>query len=287
MSNEFGGNWTQEKINVFMKYVPAYLKIMNSQIKNQQYAKEWKLMYFDGFAGSGEILHESSQTLTEGVATRVLAITEPREFDIYRFVELNKTKVEELKNAINAKFSERMHKVVIYQDDFNEICSKMVSFLRKDKKYKTLAFVDPFGMEVNWSSIENMKDLSLDMWILVPTGGMNRLLKNNGDIEEAWLSRLQKFLGLSEEEIKKVFYTEEKVLTLFGERTHIQKQEDAIEKAHSLYKSRLETVFKYVSGSYVMRNSNNTILYHFLLVSNNQTAVKIANSIVGNSISKL
>lgn len=288
MSNEFGGNWTQEKISLFMKYVPAYLTIMNSQINNKEYAKDWKLMYFDGFAGSGEIFHESSQTVIEGVATRVLAITEPREFDIYRFVELNKTKAEELQNVIESKFSSKKEKIRVYQKDFNEISSMMVEFLRKDKKYKTLAFIDPFGMEVNWCSIEKMKGLSLDMWILVPTGmGVNRLLKNNGDIDETWLLKLKNFLGLSEEEITNTFYKTKKVLTLFGETTHIQKQEDAIEKAHSLYKSKLETIFKHVSCSYVMRNSNNTILYHFLLVSNNETAVKIANHIVGNGISKL
>jgi hypothetical protein len=37
----------------------------------------------------------------------------------------------------------------------------------------------------------------MDMWVLVPTGlGVNRLLKNNGQISDAWLEKLEKFLGL-------------------------------------------------------------------------------------------
>jgi hypothetical protein len=43
---EWGGNWTEKKLNDFAKYVTAYLTIM----KNQQ---QWKTIYFDGFAGSG------------------------------------------------------------------------------------------------------------------------------------------------------------------------------------------------------------------------------------------
>lgn len=286
--NDFGGNWTQEKIELFMKYVPAYLSIMNAQIENKHYAKDWKLMYFDGFAGSGEIFQDKTQTVIEGVASRVLAISNPREFDIYRFVELNKNKADELQKVIENKFSAKKNKIRVYQNDFNEVITQMETFLRNNGKYKTLAFIDPFGMEVNWSSIEMLKGLSIDMWILVPTGmGVNRLLKNNGDIEETWLAKLQNFLGLSEEEIRNTFYTTEKVLTLFGESIFVQKQEDAIEKAHTLYKKKLETIFKHVSCSYVMRNSNNSILYHFLLVSNNETAVKIGNYIVGNGISKL
>jgi hypothetical protein len=60
--NKFGGVWTQEKIEIFMKYVPAYLTIMNAQMRDKLYAKNWKLIYFDGFAGSGTIQTEDSKS---------------------------------------------------------------------------------------------------------------------------------------------------------------------------------------------------------------------------------
>lgn len=48
-SSPWGGQWTEEKLAAFEKYVNAYLTIMNSfREKNN-----WKLIYFDGFAGSG------------------------------------------------------------------------------------------------------------------------------------------------------------------------------------------------------------------------------------------
>ena len=46
--NEFGGNWTENKIEILVEYAQAYLTIMNSFAT--QY--KWKLLYFDGFAGS-------------------------------------------------------------------------------------------------------------------------------------------------------------------------------------------------------------------------------------------
>jgi three-Cys-motif partner protein len=284
--NDFGGNWTKEKIELFMKYVPAYLKIMHNQISGKGY--NWKLMYFDGFAGSSGIIQDNEQTLLEGVATRVLSITNPRKFDLYYFVELNEDNAQNLRNTITKNFSDCNAHVV--SDDFNKKIADFANFLRKPegKNYKVLAFVDPFGMDVNWKSIENLKGLDIDMWILVPTGiGVNRLLKKDNQINEKWLVKLQNFLGLSEQEIHDNFYKTRVVSTLFGEDIIVKKEQFAAEKANELYQAKLKTIFKNVSEGYVMKNSKNSILYHFICASNNPIAIKIANQIIGKGISKL
>lgn len=141
--------------------------------------------------------------------------------------------------------------------------------------------MDPYGMTVNWSWIENLKGLGIDLWILVPTGlGVNRLLKNNKNIPEGWLVKLEKFLGLGRKEILDHFYTETTVNTLFGDETTISKEKAIIEKIGSLYTRRLKTVFKYVSEPFVMRNSTNSIMYHFMMATNNQNALKLANDVI-------
>lgn len=71
--NNFGGDWTSQKIDIIVSYAKAYLKVM----KDQSY---FKLIYFDGFAGSGEITAESKKNI-EGAALRILSIEEPRTFD--------------------------------------------------------------------------------------------------------------------------------------------------------------------------------------------------------------
>lgn len=54
----FGGPWTNEKLNTFVKYVNAYLTIIN---KNRY----WNLIYFDGFAGSGSRNEQIDHTVSE------------------------------------------------------------------------------------------------------------------------------------------------------------------------------------------------------------------------------
>ncbi len=45
-SGEWGGPWTEKKLEAFSKYVWSYLTIMKKY-------PHWKTIYFDGFAGSG------------------------------------------------------------------------------------------------------------------------------------------------------------------------------------------------------------------------------------------
>ncbi len=52
--SQWGGLWTEEKLDTFTKYVNAYLTIMNKQ--RNKYG--WVLIYFDGFAGSGSRCEE-------------------------------------------------------------------------------------------------------------------------------------------------------------------------------------------------------------------------------------
>jgi hypothetical protein len=57
-SEIWGGLWTQQKLNIFEKYLNAYLTIMNKWRDKQG----WKLIYFDGFAGSGTRKTENNNT---------------------------------------------------------------------------------------------------------------------------------------------------------------------------------------------------------------------------------
>jgi hypothetical protein len=110
--------------------------------------------------------------------------------------------------------------------------------------------------------------------------GVNRLLKNNGEISNEWIERLEKFLGLNENEIRNYFYKSNKQQTLFGEIETIEKEKNAINVAAQLYKTRLNEVFKFVSEPFVMRNSTNSPIFHFYMATNNKTALKIANDVI-------
>ena len=272
--NQFGGDWTKAKIEILVEYAKAYLHIMKDR-------KFFKLLYFDGFAGSGFIIDDKKVgiDITVGATKRIIEISEPRSFDIYYFVEKDsKTFIQLEENTKKAFPQKEIHAVC---EDCNKKILDLANYLRdpKNKKVRTLAYIDPYGMQVEWRSIENLRGLPIDMWILVPTGlGVNRLLTKNGKISEAWLERLEKFLGLTRDEIEKHFY--KKTNTLFEEIKMVQKEKDAIEKSAKLYRSRLKTVFEHVSRPYELVNKHNSVMYHLFLTSNNETAVKIANDIV-------
>ena len=272
--NQFGGDWTQQKIEIVVDYAKAYLTIMNKY-------PQFKCLYFDGFAGSGDIYKDDNIDfeIIKGAAIRILEISLPKSFDIYYFVELDEKNKTDLEASIKERFSNK--KTFVVCEDCNVKLKSLADFLKKNKDFRVLAFIDPYGMSLNWSSVKILKGLGIDLWILVPTGiGMNRLLTRTGDIRETWLNKLELSLGLSQLEIKEYFYKSKTIQTLFGEETMIEKEKDAIAKAGILYRKRLNEIFKFVSEMLPLKNSTGSIMYHFMMATNNPSAFNIANDII-------
>lgn len=274
--NEFGGNWTKNKIEILIKYAKAYLTIM----KDRPY---WKLLYFDGFAGTGFIIKnkKTNVDITIGAARRIVEIEEPRGFDHFYFVEKNKNNAKLLSKSTKDIYPNK--DIQIRQDDCNVKLAELSKFLlsSEGKNFRVLAYIDPYGMQLEWKSIISLSRAKIDIWILVPTGlGVNRLLKKNGEIEETWLNRLEIFLGVDAKSIKDFFYKTETDLTLFGEEDHMIKEKDAIKLSAKLYEERLKSIFAFVSQPYILKSTHGNIMYHMFMASNNKTAVKIANDII-------
>ncbi len=179
--NTFGGDWTKAKIEILVEYAKAYLTIM----KDKMY---FRLMYFDGFAGSGFIVKDKKVDveITIGAARRIIEISKPRSFDSYYFVENDADNFAHLEKNTKIAFpGKKIHTVC---EDCNKKIIDLANYLRdpKNKNVRTLAYIDPCGMQVEWRSIENLRGLPVDMWILVPTGlGVTRLLKSNGHISDS------------------------------------------------------------------------------------------------------
>ena len=289
----WGGSWTEEKLDALEKYVNAYLTIMNVQ-KNKY---GWKLIYFDGFAGSGSRNEDGTQTVSDlmldlfndeyideeelntykGAAERVLGIKQSG-FDWYCFVDKNKASSQQLEERL-APFKNEKN-LVFRTSDANEQVSLLAQSLHKNKALASLVLLDPFGMQVDWASIEKLKDTRTDLWILIPTGVIvNRLLDRKCELTH--IEKLTSFFGKDEEFLKEYFYKKRKVDTLFGETEIIEKVKKPIEKIAELYISQLKTIFKYVTEKpLVLYNTRNTPIFHFACASNNQTAITIASQII-------
>lgn len=283
-SKEWGGPWTEKKLTAFSKYVKSYLTIM----KKYPY---WKTIYFDGFAGSGSRRKRKNSDLVQqlkitgeeentyrGAAERILSLPGIG-FDYYYFIDKDQRSLNHLKKRL-AGFSDK--NIEYRSDDANEQLKALAKAL-KTKKYAALIFLDPFGMQITWNSIAELKDTRSDIWILVPTGVIvNRLLDRSAELKLS--NKLESFFGLPIDEIKAHFYEKQKVSTLFREEEILMKVSRPIHKIAMLYIRQLKTIWKYVIDEpLVLLNHRNVPIFHFVFASNNKHAKKIAKDIIQNT----
>lgn len=285
--SEWGGPWTKTKLDAFSKYVSAYLTIMAKQ-------RQWKTIYFDGFAGSGNRnekcksplytqlkLNIEDEHVYKGAAERILTLPNDLSFDFHYFVDLHEESLSKLKNKLLNLQGTRKTPFQYRPGDCNKWITELSTAMKNNpNEFAALVLLDPFGMQINWESIECLKGTRSDVWILVPTGVIvNRLLNKNGELKH--ISKLQSFFGISEEEIKSYFYRIENQSTLFGEMEIIEKINDPIQKISELYVQRLKTIWSHVTEQPLrLLNSRGIPIYHFVFASNNQSAVKIAKQII-------
>jgi len=288
-SESWGGLWTKQKLDAFIDYVKAYLRIMKSY-------PYWKTIYFDGFAGSGERLkkHNSSQitldieldesvsmneiNLYKGSVQRILELDEMT-FDYYYFIDTepkNIQKINKLKKTISHIPENR---IIARESDCNAQIRQLAKAF-KSKKLAALVFLDPFGMQINWESIASLKGTRTDVWILIPSGvSVNRLLPRSGEVANQ--QKLEKFFGMEFNALHNFFYRNDKSDTLFGEMSRTQKLDNPIERVVELYKMQLKTIWKHVTEKpLVLKNTRNVPIFHFLFASNNENAMKIASQII-------
>lgn len=285
----WGGSWTERKLNAFEKYVRAYLMIMQAQ--KEKYNGWPTTIYLDGFAGSGSRYNEEEKNLFseyfdeneinvyKGSAERVLKLEQ--KFDFYYFIDTDKTAIKNLEAKLK-EYNLVNNQCHFINDDVNNQLMNLLNIL--DKKSAALVLLDPFGMQVNWSSIESLAGKRIDLWTLLPSGIIiNRLLDNKGKL--IFSSKLESFFGLRIDEIKNQFYKIENNQTFFKIEKKIKKVDDSINKIAQLYIFKLKKIFKYVTESpLVLYNDKNVAIYHFIFASNNKTAYKIAKYIIEETI---
>jgi len=251
--HRFGGSWTNTKLEVLRKYLQAYSTLM----KNQGFDK-W---YIDAFAGTGyrtlrsvtensgnsgkllfpDLAAEEPQRLLDGSARLALSVN-PK-FDHYVFIERSASRCAELTQLR----SEQQHlglSIEIRQGDANEEVRKLCSGGWRFRR--AVLFLDPYGMEVEWSTIEAIAQTqAIDLWLLFPLGmGVQRLPKRSGQIPESWRRRLNVLLGT--EDWYEEFYRVEVAPTLFGDDDHrlVKASADTIGR---YFNRRLQSVFSGVA----------------------------------------
>lgn len=292
--NKFGGNWTTTKLEVLDKYLSAYATILKK-------TKYFKFAYIDAFAGTGYIkdkskkqakneptlieYDEDAQEYIKG-SVKIALESEPK-FDSYIFIELDEKKTKELEIVIENEHLDLKKKIIIKNDDANKVIQELCS--RSWKKHRAVLFLDPFGMEVEWETIEAIANTeAIDLWILFPLGiSVNRMLmKERSDIPEKWSADLDKIFGTHN--WFNEFYKEKKEATLFGENEIVEKTAN-FDKIATYYIKRLKEIFAgVVEEPMYLYNSTNNPIFLLCFASGNKKgsrpAIKIAKEIIGKML---
>jgi three-Cys-motif partner protein len=141
---------------------------------------------------------------------------------------------------------------------------------------RAVVFLDPFGMQVKWTTIETLaRTKAVDTWILFPLGvAVNRLLTRSGEINEAIRARLDDLFGTTD--WFEVFYETSRQVNLFGDRPERVKTAD-FRLIGEYFVKRLKTVFAGVADNpRPLRNSRNIPLYLLCFAAANPRGASIA-----------
>jgi three-Cys-motif partner protein len=285
--HSFGGPDTEDKLARLRAYLPAF----TTALKRQGFA----LIYIDAFAGSGKRTEElpalpllggdntEPQTIDVPGSARVAIETMP---PFHRLVLIeNHSDRYAVLHQLHAEFPNRQ--IECHKGDANVLVQDLCRTTpwRGAKGIRGIIFLDPYGMEVEWATVEAIAQTeALDVWYLFPLMGIYRqAAKNAVAIDDNKRALITRVLGTDEWE--RAWYD-----TPHGQKDTFDHQQAPVrmvnvDKIESYVKGRLEWVFK---GAVLEPFRTHTqkgapLASLFFAVSNpSKQAVKVATSIAND-----
>jgi three-Cys-motif partner protein len=143
-------------------------------------------------------------------------------------------------------------------------------------KTRGVVFIDPFGADVNWSTIKRIAEFNaLDMWLLYPTSAITRICpkgKLPDDAVSGWSDKLTSIFG---GDAWRELYKEDPQQTLTGKPLHLRDDAKEISK---LYQKKLKHLFgdKFLDKTYEFKTRANTVLFEFMFCVGNTGGINLA-----------
>jgi three-Cys-motif partner protein len=201
--HSFGGRHTADKLGRLTGYMSAY----TTALKN----KGFTLVYIDAFAGSGERtetraalpLFDSPEEFLSTPGSAKIAIDVVPPFEVLSFIERDTGRFAEL---CKLKDANPLRKISVHNGDANRAVQALCRDLpwhgstNIPKGMRGLLFLDPYGMEVDWTTIEAVAATeAIDMWCFFPLMGLFRQAATRApNIDAAKRARLNAVLGTDE-----------------------------------------------------------------------------------------
>ena len=282
------GPWAQEKLDCLKKYLDAYTTILRKQKWCERY------FYIDAFAGPGALRvrreHDDPAQLSmldsashaDDVGARTYVAGSPRvaleiehPFTDYVFVETDDQRLRQLEEL--AKQYEARTRVHVRNVDCNTYLHKLIKDVGKRwNKNRGVVFLDPFGMQVPWDTMEALgRTEAIEVFVNFPVGmAIQRLLKRSGDFTTSERRKLDAFFGTGE--WFDLLYRSDS--DLLGE--HVVKEAKSADKLVKWYRGRLQSVFGHVSAAREVQSQTGRPLYYLIFAGPNPTGATIANHVL-------
>jgi three-Cys-motif partner protein len=257
------GFWTELKLEIIEKYLPAYTTILSKQ------NARFRFLYIDAFAGSGTHVSKSKREEVAGSPARALAVQPP--FQEFHFIDIEDRKVQALE-----RLAAERENVTVHRGDCNRILlDRVFPRCRYEDFARAVCLLDPYGLQLDWNVIETAGKLgTIEIFLNFPIMDINRnALARDASKERPKHVALTRFWG--DESWRDAGY--ESQPTLFGTET-VKKTNVQFVNA---FRDRLRKVagFKFVAEPLAMRNQNRAVVYYLFFASPNRTGSKIVAEI--------
>jgi three-Cys-motif partner protein len=187
------GPWSEDKLLLLGKYLHAYTVIMQGQANWCRNGYH----YIDAFAGTGRPRARDEERFIDGSPRVALNIQHP--FNSYTFIEKSPWRVQRLQE-LQREFPTRS--IRILEDDCNRaITTEVTPRIRYDHFNRGLIFLDPFSMNVEWPTIEQIAETkALEIFMNFPVMALNRTALPNdpNTLTIAQIERMNRFWGSTE-----------------------------------------------------------------------------------------
>jgi three-Cys-motif partner protein len=283
-AQRFGGPWSLIKTQM----VSQYMKFFNTALKKFPF----KRIYIDAFAGSGEFTYDDESTWPANslfqmekreqiihAGSAKLALQVIPSFDEIIFIEQDRSNASALELLIEESNHPHAH---VERGDANQVL-KIICEPAKWRNRRGVIFLDPFGMDVEWKTLETIAATkSLDLWLLFPLAGVFRNLPRSADrLDDDKRTAVSRVLGT--EDWFNEFYAEP--AGFFPMAKERRANVDAIENYVS---TRLRKILPHVERPKRLLGRHNAPLFSlFFAVSNpNAAAIKLASKAAAHILRK-
>lgn len=291
VAHRFGGVWTEIKLRALTEYLDFYQKALKN--------KGFETWYVDAFAGTGDRHAELQrggifdggpiehvERILDGSARKALKVDPP--FNHYWFSEAHHGRANVLR-ALRAEFPAD---ITVRSGEANaELRTLFTSAPWKNHrdswKQRGVVFLDPYGMSVEWSTLELLAATKrVDVWYLFPRKAVVQQLANDiNRIDQSKRSSLSRIFGTDEWEHE--FYAARPVQgRLFEPQDSSSMCRTASPQEICAYaRTRLRSLFCYVSDPLplIVRGRDFFELY---CLSNNGPAIPLIKKGVEHVIRK-